>query len=318
MPQATPLSEAADFEVWLIDQSDTTAEGGGTLYIYPGDSLTDENAAAPTAEVIDLGGEAGSLCLEQTGTFPKRPHMLVFNAAHSHAILAFVATGHVLFIDAVTRAPLTCLDADEQAHAAFPSPDETYVVVANQNGKLLQRVTTDYAANAFALEDAATLNLATCTTPSGAACEDAALRPDNAPICPVFDNSGRFVFVTLRGGGLLVVDSTAMPMAILAEYDAATARGVYLVVYVTVTNTTLAPALFPYDSFTVTDGEGRLFTPDSIAIITILNTELGLSMYEELQPGLPYSAAIVFDVPLGAAGFTLGADVSNTFIPLGR
>ncbi len=33
---------------------------------------------------------------------------------------------------------------------------------------------------------------------------------------------GRFTAVTLRGGGLLVVDSQATPMAIVAEYDAAT------------------------------------------------------------------------------------------------
>jgi hypothetical protein len=48
------------------------------------------------------------------------------------------------------------------------------------------------------------------------------LRPDNAPICPIVDSSSRFSFVTLRGGGLFVVDSTATPMAIVAEYDAAT------------------------------------------------------------------------------------------------
>jgi DNA-binding beta-propeller fold protein YncE len=128
----------------------------------------------------------------------------------------------VLFIDAAARAPLACLDVGEQAHAAFPAPDETHVVVANQNGKLLQRITTDYATDTFTLDETATLNLATCTTPSGAACEDAALRPDNAPICPIIDESSRFAAVTLRGGGLFVVDTTVSPMAIVAEYDAAT------------------------------------------------------------------------------------------------
>jgi YVTN family beta-propeller protein len=212
------------FEVWVIDQSDTTAEGGGTLYIYPGDALAGEDPAAAEPEVIDLGEAAERLCVEQTGSVPKRPHMILFNAGHSHAIVAYVATGHVLFMDAAARAALTCIDVGEQAHAAFPAPDENYVVVANQNGKLLQRVTTDYATNTFTLDDAATLNLATCTTPSDAPCEDPALRPDTAPICPIIDATSRFTAVTLRGGGLFVVDSTASPMAIIAEYDAATVR----------------------------------------------------------------------------------------------
>lgn len=210
---------AGDYEVWAIDQSDTTADGGGTLYIYPGAALSGKNAAKATPEVIDLGGAARTLCLTQSGSAPKRPHMFYFNATDSHVVIAFVASGHVLFMNAATRTPLACIDVGTQAHAAVPSPDQRYVVVANQNGKLLQRIQTDYATNTFTLDDAATLNLETCTTPSGAACQDATLRPDNAPICPIIDSSSRLTFVTLRGGGLFVVDTTATPMRILAEYD---------------------------------------------------------------------------------------------------
>jgi hypothetical protein len=68
---------------------------------------------------------------------------------------------------------------------------------------------------------AATLNLATCTTPSGTACQDPELRPDNAPICPRTTSDGRFTFVTLRGGGMFVVDHNTTPMRIVAEYDRA-------------------------------------------------------------------------------------------------
>jgi hypothetical protein len=211
-----------EHEVWAIDQSDTTPDGGGTLYVYQGEELAGRSASSVPAEVIDLGGAARSLCLAETGSAPRRPHMLAFNPGQSHAIIAFVATGHVLFMDAASRAPLRCIDVGAQAHAAFPSLDETYVVVANQNGKLLQRIATDYDTGSFALDDAATLNLATCVTPNGAACEDPALRPDNAPICPVVDQTSRLSFVTLRGGGLFVVDSTATPMSIVAEYDSAT------------------------------------------------------------------------------------------------
>jgi DNA-binding beta-propeller fold protein YncE len=216
------LARDGGYEVWIVDQSDTTADGGGTLYIYPGPALEGAAAATATPEIIDLGGAARSMCMAQTGTAPRRPHMLTINAAQDHAILSFVATGHVVFFDAATRTPVRCIDVGAQAHAAFPAPDESYVVVANQNGKLLQRITTDYDSGTFDLDAAATLNLATCTTPSGALCEDPLLRPDNAPICPVIDATSRFTFVTLRGGGLFVVDSTASPMAIVAEYDRAT------------------------------------------------------------------------------------------------
>jgi len=211
----------ASFEVWVMDQSDTATDGGGTLYVYPGDALT-ADAAAAEPDVVDLGGVARALCVVQTGTAPKRPHMLMLNKSHSYAIVSFVATGHVLFLDAPTRTPIACIDVGEQAHAAYPSPDESYVIVANQNGKLLQRIRSDFTAGTFALDDAATIDLAACATPSGAACEDPALRPDNAPICPVVTADARFTAVTLRGGGLLVVDSRATPMTIVAEYDAAT------------------------------------------------------------------------------------------------
>jgi DNA-binding beta-propeller fold protein YncE len=215
-------ADEAAFEVWIVDQSDTVADGGGTLYIYPGDALAGADAAAAVPEAVDLGGAARDVCMAATGTAPRRPHMLAFNGAGTHGILSFVVTGHVLFIEAATRTPLACIDVGAQAHAAFPSPDGTYVVVANQNGKLLQRISTDYATGTFALDGGATIDLATCTTPGGVPCQDAVLRPDNAPICPVVDASSRLTFVTLRGGGLFVVDSRATPMAIVAEYDRAT------------------------------------------------------------------------------------------------
>lgn len=220
-PVVADDDDGGGHEVWAIDQSDTAPDGGGTLYIYRGSKLSGRKAASARPEVIDLGGAARTLCLVQTGSAPRRPHMLMFNEGGSHAIIAFVATGHVLFMDAEDRSPVTCIDVGVQAHAAFPSSDEAYVVVANQNGKLLQRIVTNYETETFVLDPAATLNLATCVTPNGAPCEDPVLRPDNAPICPVIDASSRFTFVTLRGGGLFVVDSTATPMAIVAEYDRA-------------------------------------------------------------------------------------------------
>lgn len=224
---ATAAAAEKQYEVWAIDQSNSPGKSfGGTLYVYQGKDLErGHQAAAAVPEKIDLSGEAAALCFAKTGANPVRPHMLAMNAGQSHAILSFVASGHVLILDAETRTPIDCLRTSvgaggaRQVHFAIPSPDEKYIAVANQNGKLFERIDTNYATNSFVLNGAAAINLATCTTPNGQPCEAPALRPDNAPICPIIDAGSRYVFVTLRGGGLFVVDATATPMQIVAEYD---------------------------------------------------------------------------------------------------
>jgi hypothetical protein len=223
---ARPDDDDGGYEVWVIDQSNTrdedgngTLDSGGTLYIYQGDDVSGDDAAAAVPETLDLGGAARDLCLAQTGTAPVRPHMFFFNPGRTHAVIAFVATGHVLFMDTATKTPVQCLDVGVQAHAAVPSNDQRFIVVENQHGRLLQRINTNYATNTFTLDNAATLDLATCTTPSGAPCQDPVLRPSNRPICPVIDSSDNFTFVTLAGGGLFVINSKTTPMSIIGEYD---------------------------------------------------------------------------------------------------
>jgi DNA-binding beta-propeller fold protein YncE len=212
-------------EVWSIDQSDSAGKTyGGTIYIWSAKDLERVNREA-VAEKVDLGGAASTLCMAQTGANPVRPHMLTMNAGNTHAIISFVASGHVLFMDARTRQPITCIRTSvgstgaRQVHQSYPSPDETYVAVANQNGKLYERINTNYKTNTFILDHAARLDLATCTTPNGFPCQDVDIRPDNAPICPIIESTGVLNFVTLRGGGLFVIDAKATPMRIVAEYD---------------------------------------------------------------------------------------------------
>ena len=227
---AVEASGRARYEVWAIDQSNSPGRSyGGTLHIWDGHVLEDSRRAARAeSEAVDLGGAAAELCFAKTGVHPARPHMLAINPSQTHAIVSFVVSGHVLFMDAATRAPLDCIRTSvgaggaRQVHFAIPSPDETYVAVANQNGKLFERINTNYATNTFTLDTAAGINLATCTTPNGLPCQDADLRPDNAPICPVIESTSRYTFVTLRGGGLFVVDTRKTPMEIVAEYDRGT------------------------------------------------------------------------------------------------
>ncbi len=227
--QARPGRPAGGYEVWVVDQSNTTGLAhGGALYIYPAEQLA---GAHPAPERIDLAGSATTLCMGTTGAAPVRPHMVFFNSSASHAVLSFVSSGHVVIFDAATREPVSCLRTSpgvggaRQAHAAFPAPDDRYILVANQNGKLLERIDTDFGSGHFQFNPAATLDLATCVTPGGAACESPAYRPDNAPICPIVDADSRHAFVTLRGGGLFVVNAAATPMRIVAEYDRSTVHG---------------------------------------------------------------------------------------------
>lgn len=212
-------------EVWSIDQSDSSGKNyGGTIYIWNANDLEKVNKKA-VPEKVDLGGAAAALCLAQTGANPVRPHMLTMNQSSTHAIVSFVASGHVLFMNAGTREPITCIRTSvgstgfRQVHQSFPSPDETYVAVANQNGKLYERINTNYKTNTFVLDDKARIDLATCTTPNGFLCQSPESRPDNAPICPIIDSTSVLNFVTLRGGGLFVIDAKSTPMRIVAEYD---------------------------------------------------------------------------------------------------
>lgn len=221
------------YEVWAIDQSNSPGQAyGGTLYIWDGHDLEGRPSAAEApAERIDLGAAAAQLCFAQTGAFPVRPHMMAMSPGHSHAIISFVATGHVLFVNAASRSPVACFRTTpgaggvRQAHMSTPSPDGSYVIVANQNGKKVERILTDYAKESFVHDQAATLDLASCTTPNGLPCQSTELRPDNAPICPIIDSTSRHAFITIRGGGLFVLDGRATPLAIVGEYDHDTVHG---------------------------------------------------------------------------------------------
>ena len=229
----TASSHRSAYEVWVVDQSDSPGrDHGGTLYIFSGADLDGRHRAASTnpAAVVDLAGETSALCRERTGAPPVRPHMLLFNREHTHAVVAFVASGHVVIFDAASRRPLECTRTSasptgRQAHAAFPSGDGSYILVANQNGKRLERIDANFSRNTYTLNEAAMLDLAACTTPGGVPCELSDVRPDNAPICPVVSDAGDLAFVTLRGGGMFVIDPRATPMRILAEYDMAAVKG---------------------------------------------------------------------------------------------
>jgi hypothetical protein len=203
-PPAAPAAPAAPpaYEVWAIDQSDSSKDGGGTLYIYDGAALA-ADAKSAKAEKVDLGDKFAEACKDAGGGFPKRPHMLFFTKDGKYGLLSYVASGHVVFIDAAARAPIGCVSLGKNAHAAFPAANMKLAIGANIAEKKLVRIATDYANKKFTVNDVVAL----------AALESGAALPDMAPICPIIENKNQYAFVTPRGGGLVIFDITTTPMS---------------------------------------------------------------------------------------------------------
>ena len=128
-----PSAAETGYEVWGVDQSNSPGKTfGGTLYIYDGKELErGHRAAQAVPEKIDLSSDAAALCFAKTGANPVRPHMIAVNAGQSHAVISFVASGHVLIMDGPTRTPIDCIRTSvgaggaRQVHFAIPSPDES-------------------------------------------------------------------------------------------------------------------------------------------------------------------------------------------------
>ena len=205
---AVPAAQA--YEVWLIDQSDTGKESGGFLYIYNGAQLAANPSSAKPTQTIDFSGEIGKFCEEATKKAVRRPHMLFFNASQDHALISFLS-GQVLFMDAATKKPEACLSMGKNVHAAWPTPNQKMAIAANIAEKKFIRIWTDYAAHKYSFDpDKDVLNLASL---------EGGERPDTSPICPITESSSQYAFVTLRGGGLLVVDVTTTPLKVVATMD---------------------------------------------------------------------------------------------------
>ncbi|MEQ1563828.1 MAG: hypothetical protein ABL960_14220 [Nitrospira sp.] len=207
----TGLGTSAEaYEVWLTDQSDTAKESGGFIYIYDGAALAANPTATKPTTTIDVGGDINTFCEAATKKAVRRPHMLFFTEDQAHVIISFLS-GQVLIMDAATKKPEACLSMGKNVHAAWPTPDQKMAIAANIAEKKFIRIWTDYAAHTFSFDpEKDVLNLAAF---------EGGERPDASPICPITEASSKYAFVTLRGGGLLVIDVTVTPMKVLATLD---------------------------------------------------------------------------------------------------
>lgn len=264
----SPSIGATPYEVWLSDQANTqgisaaspVGTHGGKVRIYDGADL-EKHPPADNPFVIDVTVDLFPTADVTTGAHVSRIHGILPSPDHACMALNFVASGHLGIVDGATKRPVclfrtTGTSTGRQNHMGFWTPDGRSLLVANQNGRILERVDVVRGANGavtgFDFNAAASLDLVggggriiaqpvdvdmdvgdgisctksgtvadgqSTTTPTGELKQAPGIRPTNTLICPIASSTNQHVFATLGGGGMFVIDIRATPMAIVAEYD---------------------------------------------------------------------------------------------------
>ena len=221
------------YEVWAVDQSGTESDGtGGLLYIWDGQDIFVKDAKDATPEIIDLAEAAKDANCDA----PKKPHMILSNYTTpkaSHAILANVGSGNTFFINIESRAIVGCVNTiggfngaggTTNSHASVASPDNSMAIVANIGAKdesgFMHKIQTNYTSDDYKLVE--TLALDQFTNELGTAVA--------RPICHEFTSDSKFAYITLAGGGLLVIDvgsaDGTTPMTVVKVYEKDTVPGI--------------------------------------------------------------------------------------------
>lgn len=264
----TPAAHATGYEVWLSDQANTqgiTAANpggthGGVIRIYEGMDL-ERTPPLDKPVILDVTDDLFPTADTTTGAHVARLHAILPSPDHRYMTLNFVASGHLGIVDGGTKLPVclfrtTGTSTGRQNHMSFWAPNGHSMMIANQNGRILERVDVirDSSGNVtrFEFNAAASLDLVggsgriieqpvavdlnpadgiacsvtgrvadrqAVTTPTGALKQAEGIRPMNSVICPIVASTGQHVFATLGGGGMFVIDIRSTPMAIVAEYD---------------------------------------------------------------------------------------------------
>jgi hypothetical protein len=151
----------------------------------------------------------------------------------THVILANVGSGDTFFINIDTRTIDGCVNTiggfdgaggTANAHASVGSVDNNMTIVANIGAKdesgFLHKIQTDYTSNNYNLVE--TLALDQFANDVGTSVV--------RPICHDFTDDSKFAYVTLAGGGLLVVDvgsaDGTTPMTVVKVYEKNTVPGI--------------------------------------------------------------------------------------------
>jgi len=221
------------YEVWSVDQSGTASDGtGGLLYIWDGEDIFIDGAKKASPEIIDLAKAAKDANCDA----PKKPHMILSNYTTpkaSHVLLANVGSGSTFFINIDSRAIVGCVNTvggfngvggTTNAHASIASPDNSMAIVANIGAKdesgFLHKIQTNYTSDDYKLVE--TLALDQFSNELGTEVA--------RPICHEFTSDSKFAYITLAGGGLLVVDvgsaDGTTPITVVKVYDKDTVPGI--------------------------------------------------------------------------------------------
>lgn len=211
--------------------------------------------------ILDVSKDLFPNAAQETGAHVSRMHGILPSPDNRYMALNFVASGHLGIVDGESKKAVclfrtTQTSTGRQNHMSFWSARGDHIIVANQNGRILERVDvqrngsgaiTDFVFNGAAsldfvggagrilsqplavdmdLDNAINcrvennvLDNQSTLTPNLQPKQAPGIRPLNSVICPIPSSTGQHVFASLGGGGMFVVDTEATPMAIVGEYD---------------------------------------------------------------------------------------------------
>ncbi|MEB3290704.1 MAG: hypothetical protein VKI82_12370 [Leptolyngbya sp.] len=302
------VAENHGYEIWGSDQSNSVADveslgvRGSWIWVWDSHDMERQLATGEAAEPLGCDGQnrpgdgpcnlyevfpadlvehdAEGNTGNHLGTDLGRLHGMLPDPQNRYMNVNLFSPGggYVGIIDGETKEAValfrvTGTSAGRSVHMSFWNSDGSALLVANLNGKVLERI--DITRNAEGDIVEATFNQSAALgvgkamtidqgakvylgdnshgnpmvgrvtgsydlegafgdlTPQGDCkengCADGPVsdlggRPNNVIICPIVSNSDK-AYVTFGGGGLLVVDTTATPMAIVGEYDSQMVNG---------------------------------------------------------------------------------------------
>jgi len=133
-PSPTPAPPA--YELWVVDQAETTPTGGGTLYIYKGADL--RGPAPAPAYAVNLGEAA----LGVGDGIGKHGHSITFNPAMTHAVISYVDSGHVQVIRAADRKVVASIKVT--GGAAGPAAPHASAVTPAAQSRISRSMRVEY------------------------------------------------------------------------------------------------------------------------------------------------------------------------------
>lgn len=163
-----------------------------------------------TDRIVVLHGPTGHGDRETIQLAPGTgPHITTFSPDRRFAYVSGMGNGDLDVISTSTRGVIATLHLGKVAtHQAKPSPDGTFLLVAQVGTKSVIKVSADEATESWQL---------------GQALSFAAL--GKAPICTIFSDDGSTAFVSLNPSGLAVVDVATLTIRSVIATDGFIACG---------------------------------------------------------------------------------------------